>query len=257
MVDIRLKVWAAIVLDAAEQFFDLTELLNENAIVCGCKYNHSICRHDASSSPQSQEHLYTRGLSIIYGGYSNRSVELVDQMCHCDILDSGDYSTSDNPKLDQLCRPVVLIVPLTSSPRELYFMDSQMRKKKILVEKNDALTFGGDTPHGGVTYAGDRSNADLKPAVHLIFHSIHHDTSEEKNDTIKVFPQEIVQNDPSFLKYLNVEQQLDGVKYHMDAAVSAVCGCSRKKNKHGNQVLKQYIEECTDKLSRWANGKRK
>ena len=120
MVDIRLKVWAAIVLDAAEQFFNLTELLQENAIVCGCKYNHSICRHDASSSPQSQEHLYTRGLSIIYGGYSNRSVELVDQMCHCDILDSGDYSTSDNPKLDQLCRPVVLIVPLTSSPRELY-----------------------------------------------------------------------------------------------------------------------------------------
>jgi hypothetical protein len=40
MVDVRLKVcWTSIVLDAAEQFFDLSQLFSENTFICGCKYS--------------------------------------------------------------------------------------------------------------------------------------------------------------------------------------------------------------------------
>jgi hypothetical protein len=54
----------------------------------------------------------------------------------------ASYSVSDNPKLKNKCRPCVLIVPLTKSSREVYFMDTQIRKKKVLVEENAMDCYG-------------------------------------------------------------------------------------------------------------------
>lgn len=85
IVDMRFKVWTAVALNATEQFFDSSEVLSDVGIICGCKYSGRKCPHEARNLVL-EEHLYTRGLSLIYGGYSNKK-ELVDQMCHCDVLD--------------------------------------------------------------------------------------------------------------------------------------------------------------------------
>lgn len=85
IVDMRFKVWTAVALNATEQFFDSSEVLSDVGIICGCKYSGRKCPHEARNLVL-EEHLYTRRLSLIYGGYSNKK-ELVDQMCHCDVLD--------------------------------------------------------------------------------------------------------------------------------------------------------------------------
>lgn len=257
MLDIRLKVWAAIRMDAVDQLFDMSEAFNDKAIICGCKYNQlNECEHSATS----KEHLYTRGLSLVYGGFSNRK-ELVDQMCHCDILDmtpeaGGSISLSENPLLENKCRPFVMMVPVTASAREIYFMDTQMRKKKVLIEQNEALLFGGNTVHGGVTYAGDEKS-DLKPVLHVLFQSYYHNP-DVKEDTITMFPAEIAANDPTFLRILSNEKQLEGIKHHMDVVVKAFPSCIKKNNKKKiNHALIQYLVESMQKLTNAMNNKRK
>lgn len=241
---IRLMLWISVTLDAVEDFFDMSGLFTDEKILCGCILNcqlsdsHNICQHHQRNY-KSLAHLWPFGLSLLFGGFTDRD-DLVNQVCHLDVKDM-----KKNTKLISRCKPCILVVPLEATGRDIFFMDTSMKTKVVHVGYNDALIFGGNTPHGGVTYQKNGTETPLHCALHIAFYSSHHKVKTD-DAYVTVMPEQIAMNDPALLSSLNSAQQLHAVKSFMDVAITASENCL--KSPQSNADLGKYLEKSLKKM---------
>ena len=157
-------------------------------------------------------HLFVAASSIITGGIRGRKYigKIMNQIPHNDnsrvMIDSVEYSVSNNPHLKGLCPPVSISIPL-SEFRDIY---QYQNNTEVLywIWEGEGHVFAGDCTHGGVTCdpPANAEKVEWRPALHLSIGSVHHQNSNL--DTFEVDIDAVAHSFPQLLPRLDQEAQM-------------------------------------------------
>lgn len=234
---IKLILYFSVTMSTVEEVFPLPDFLENKKAICG--KNASNSERLSPAKTKDCIHMESTSCTLLYGGYTDGN-DLADQLCHCDIpattTDGKLVSLSTCNKFTDLCKPHILIIPLTEKGREIYFLSSLMEKIRIKVNYGEALIYFGDTPHGGITYA----KSGNKPPLHacLQFYMIsNHYTFEKKDESY--YPEVTVMNEPALLRHLQPKHQISGLKRMLDNICDAAeaCATTESNNKQLMRLL--------------------
>ncbi len=167
----RISLWYANTMNLPTEFGNFADIR-----LTKCP-DHTIGNYNIDKyGPKNEHHLKLAVPTLLFGGKEGDGVDCDDygyshQPIHKDFCDTEDsYSVSTNPRLSGRGKPGSLMIPLSSTGRDILIGGFL-----IHVHFGQAIFFLGDCPHAGASIPASHDDQECHPSLHLYVVSDHHD----------------------------------------------------------------------------------